>query len=144
MDITDPLTTIFAAQVGSTDGVAATAASAGLPKWGYVLLFGLAILLVWGTLYLWERRNLWLQRTPAAEHRTLFEQLCEAQELSNSDRERLQSHAQRLQLADPSLLFIDPRILESLAASDPRDHFIGVQIFGSLFEAGGSGSPVQG
>ncbi|MDX1970144.1 MAG: hypothetical protein SFV23_23420 [Planctomycetaceae bacterium] len=142
MDITNPLTAVLAAQVGSADAVAE--ASAGLPKWGYVLLFGLAILIVWGVLYLWERRNLWLQRTQATEHRTLFDQLCDAQELSAADRERLQSHARRLQLADPSLLFIDPRILESLAASDPRDHFIGVQIFGSLFEASGSESPVKG
>ncbi len=133
-----PTTAFLWAQAVPQEAAApAAGARSGLPAWSYGVWLGLGIVVVWTLLYLWERRHRWLHNAPTVGRRTLFQQLCDAQRISTADEERLEAHAQRLQLADPALLFIDPRLLESLAAADPRDQRLGVQIFGSVFRAKG-------
>lgn len=80
------------------------------------LLTGGAILLVWIGLYAWE----WARRRtprPLTGAHALFHELCLAHRLSVAEEDLLSRAAERRRLAQPGLLFVDPRILGELAQS---------------------------
>lgn len=79
-----------------------------------LLLTGVAILFVWIGLYAWE----WSRRRtprPLTGAHGLFHELCLAHRLSVAEEDLLSRAAERRRLAQPGLLFIDPRILGELS-----------------------------
>jgi hypothetical protein len=83
-----------------------------------LLLLVVAAASIWAVLWAWERQRQPQQVKPQPERRTLAQQLCEAHGLSSDDAGMLTDLAARLQLSDPMLLFVDPRLLEQIASTD--------------------------
>ncbi len=84
-----------------------------------LLLLVVAAASIWALLWAWERqRQPQQQARPQPERRTLAQQLSEAHALSPEDARTLADLAVKLQLPDPVMLFVDPRLLEKIATTD--------------------------
>lgn len=103
---------------------------------GYLFLFVVATGAIWAGLYIWDRQRR-LPGTPQRDRRPLLERLTEVHALSEEQVRSLTELAQRRSLADPLVLFVDPRILESAVETDPARadlwRQLGVLLFGKEF-----------
>jgi hypothetical protein len=92
------------------------------------------ITLVWIVLWWCSTRTAQRQARQSAKPLTLWEKLCEAHHLSWSDSERLARLADTAGVANPLMLFVDPRVLENAAGSDPDASRLGLRLFGDAFQ----------
>lgn len=103
---------------------------------GILFLFVLAIAAIWAGLYIWEKQRR-LPATPRRDRRPLLEQLSDVHALSEEQVRSLSELAQRRSLADPLVLFVDPRILETAVETDPSRadmwRRLGTLLFGPEF-----------
>lgn len=118
-----------------------TAAALGFPKsveGRLILLTAVAVAMAWIGLILWDRYRRRAALT-AADPRGLFENLCEAHRLNDDDRGVLRRVATLRQLAQPAVVFVDPRHLRDAAtASDgtgPACASLLRRLFGDLASA---------
>lgn len=84
---------------------------------GILILILVAIALLWGGLYFWDR---WRKsKTPGMGREDLFLQLCNLHNLSKRDRHLLRTVAKTLRVDQPAMAFVDPNLLLKFAESDP-------------------------
>lgn len=81
---------------------------------------GLALVLAaaWGAYIGCDRAKRNRVRSAANNTETVFDEICAAQGLSASEKQKLLAGAELLKLQSPSLLFIDSGLLNRLAVSD--------------------------
>ncbi|MCA9072226.1 MAG: hypothetical protein KDA84_25040 [Planctomycetaceae bacterium] len=75
----------------------------------WIFIF-IAILVLWALLYFWDRHRKPGQRTKH-DREGLFLQLCDLHNLSRGDRQFLRKVAKSQNLDQPSVAFVDPRVL---------------------------------
>jgi hypothetical protein len=83
---------------------------------GILVVTVLAIALFWTGLYLWDRHRKSTVRLLTGP-RGLFQELCQVHRLSPTDQALLSKAADRKQLDQPAVIFVDPRILSEFATS---------------------------
>ncbi len=75
-----------------------------------------AIAVFWVVLFYWDKYRQKLVRR-GQNPKTLFVELCRAHSLNRVERSLLSRIAEAKQLSMPSLLFVDPHILQNVAAN---------------------------
>ena len=94
--------------------------SASLSENWYIIVAFALILTMWISLYYWEK----LRKRPSGhtDHRTaLFLELCQAHQLTETERALASTAAASSGLHQHALLFVDPNLLGSLADSSHPD-----------------------
>lgn len=97
----------------------------------WVFIF-IAILLLWAGLYLWDRYRKPGKRT-RHDREGLFLQLCDLHNLSRTDQQLLRKAAKSQNLDQPSLAFIDPRVLMRFGEEFPQLESQAQQLLDRLF-----------
>lgn len=105
-----------------------------LNLWTILGLLLVWLVLLWSGLWWWSRR-LVRKRRPVTS--SLWQRLCQVHALTDAEAQRLESLAREHQLADPLLLWIDPRWLERSLNKSPADAVsleqLGQKLYGNAF-----------
>lgn len=99
---------------------------------GWMTVTIVAILAVWIAVFLGERVRKRIG-TAGPEASDLFRELCDAHQLSRSDREGLRNIAEAAQLARPAVIFLDPLVLERAAAGGGESSAVATALQRRLF-----------
>jgi hypothetical protein len=101
--------------------------------WGFALL---AVILFWVGIYVWDERSKRV-KIPEEKSESLFQQLCKTHRLNQQQRTKLLTAAKQCELAEPAVVFVDPKVLSQLAGDDSGESRayaeLGQQLFGSAF-----------
>jgi len=101
-----------------------------------------AIALMWAGLWCWSLRSAGRSRRRDPLVTSPWQKLCQVHGVSNVDVIRLNGLCRATGVADPLLLFVDPRLLEQAAKGDhePGEYArLGQQLFAELFRADAQG-----
>lgn len=105
-----------------------------LNLWTILGLLLVWLVLLWSGLWWWSRRQA-LKRRPVTL--SLWQRLCQVHALTDAEAQRLQALAREHQLADPLLIWIDPRWLERSLKNSPPDAVsleeLGRKLYGNAF-----------
>lgn len=88
-------------------------------NWTWLVAF-VSIALLWIGLFFWDKHSR-PARSPAARAGSLFIELCETHGLTPQQRSSLLAATKKDHLAEPAVVFIDPRIVGRLAESESND-----------------------
>ncbi len=81
----------------------------------YLILAILGFVLFWSLIALWDRYRSRYQEFLLSRPKMLFQELCDAHQLSRGDKTLLLNAANSHQLEQPATVFVDPAILQHLS-----------------------------